>query len=116
VNYTELQTNITDWLNRSDLSAITPTFIALAEARLNRQLRTTNQYQRADVSTPDQYLTMPGDFLEMKTLRVISPVERELVEIAAHQINEYSSTDAVASYSDGYPRFYDPHTVRGDHL
>ena len=34
--YAELQTDIADWLNRSDLAAVIPTFIQLVDARLNR--------------------------------------------------------------------------------
>ena len=34
--YAELQTDIADWLNRSDLTDVIPTFIQLVDARLNR--------------------------------------------------------------------------------
>jgi hypothetical protein len=37
--YSELQTALDNWLNRSDLTSRTPEFIALAEADLRRQLR-----------------------------------------------------------------------------
>ena len=106
MTFTELKSNIADWLNRSDLTSVIPTFITLAEARLNRQLRTTNQYTRATVSSSDQYLSMPTDFLEMRHIRITSPKERDLVEIAAHQINEYTDTDFLASLADSYPRYY----------
>ena len=106
MTFEQLKSNIADWLNRADLTAVIPTFISLAEARLNRQLRTTNQYTRADISTSDQYLSMPSDFLEMRHLRMTSPKERDLVEIAAHQINEYTDTDFVSSFSDSHPRFF----------
>jgi len=106
MTFTELQSNIADWLNRTDLTSVIPTFIALAEARLNRQLRTTNQYTRADISTSDQYLSMPSDFLEMRHIRITSPKERDLVEIAAHQINEYTDSNFIASLADSYPRYY----------
>jgi len=106
VTFDELKTNIADWLNRTDLTSVIPTFITLAEARLNRQLRTTNQYTRADISTSDQYLSMPSDFLEMRHLRMTSPKERDLVEIAAHSINEYTDTNFIAGLADSYPRYF----------
>lgn len=106
MTFTELKTNIADWLNRTDLTSVIPTFITLAEARLNRQLRTTNQYTRADISTSDQYLSMPSDFLEMRHIRITSPKERDLVEIAAHSINEYTDSNFIASLADSYPRYY----------
>ena len=95
MTFDELKSNIADWLNRTDLTSVIPTFITLAEARLNRQLRTTNQYTRATLTSDDQFLTMPTDFLEMRHLRMTSPKERDLVEIAAHQINEYTDTNSL---------------------
>ena len=106
MTFDELKTNIADWLNRTDLTSVIPTFITLAEARLNRQLRTTNQYTRATVSSSDQYLSMPDDFLEMRHIRMTSPKERDLVEIAAHNINEYTDTNFLASLADSYPRYF----------
>lgn len=38
-DYASLQTAIADWLARADLTDQIPTFITLAEARLNRDLR-----------------------------------------------------------------------------
>jgi len=106
MTFDELKSNIADWLNRTDLTSVIPTFITLAEARLNRQLRTTNQYTRATVSSSDQYLSMPDDFLEMRHIRMTSPKERDLVEIAAHNINEYTDTNFLASLADSYPRYF----------
>ena len=106
MTYTELQTNIASWLNRTDLTTVIPTFITLAESRLNRQLRTTDQYTRSTLTTGDQFLTMPDDFLEMNHLRITAPKERELIEIGAHQINEVNDNDFIASLKDTYPRYY----------
>jgi hypothetical protein len=49
---------------------------------------------------------MPDDFLEMRHIRMTSPKERDLVEIAAHAINEYTDTNFLASLSDAYPRYF----------
>ena len=38
-NFTNLKSSIADWLNRSDLTAIIPAFITLAETQLNREIR-----------------------------------------------------------------------------
>lgn len=37
--YSELQTAVADWLNRTDLTAVIPDFITLAEAELKRRVR-----------------------------------------------------------------------------
>ena len=104
--YTELLTNIGSWLNRSDLTTYAPSFVQLAEAKLNRVLRTADQFTRSQLTTADNYLTMPDDFLEFKTLRVISPVERDLVEVAAHQIDEIVDANFLASLPDKNARYY----------
>ena len=104
--YSELLTNIGTWLNRSDLATYAPSFIQLAEAKMNRVLRTSDQYTRSQLVSSDNYLTMPSDFLEFKVLRVISPVERDLIEIPAHQIDEANETNYIASLSDKHARYY----------
>ena len=38
--YTELKASVADWLNRTDLTSVIPDFIALAEAQIERTLRT----------------------------------------------------------------------------
>ena len=38
-NYTGLKTSIADFLNRDDLTAVIPDFIALAESQINRDIR-----------------------------------------------------------------------------
>ena len=106
MTYSELKTNIGNWLNRSDLTSVIPTFVTLAESRLNRQLRTTDQYTRSTLTTADNYLSMPDDFLEMSHLRTTAPKERELLEIGTSQINEANDSNFTASLPDTYPRYY----------
>ena len=45
--YTELKASLADWLNRSDLTTTIPDFISLAEAQIERQLRTRQMIVRA---------------------------------------------------------------------
>lgn len=104
--YSELLTNIGTWLNRSDLTTYAPTFVQLAEARLNRVLRTSPQYTRSQLTSSDNYITLPSDFLEFKTIRATSPKERDLIEIAAHQMDEVNDTNFLASLEDTYARYY----------
>jgi len=111
--YSELLTNIGTWLNRSDLTTYAPTFVQLAEARLNRVLRTSSQYTRSQLTSSDNYITLPSDFLEFKSLRLISPKERDLIEIAAHQMDEVNDTNFIASLEDKQARYYVYH---GDNL
>ena len=65
-NYTNLQTTIADFLNRDDLTSVIPTFIQLAEADMNRQVRHWKMEQRSSgqQSAGDQYMQVPADWLE----------------------------------------------------
>ena len=70
--YAELKTSIGDWLNRSDLTSVIPDFISLAEAQVERTLRTRQMIVRANASFDVQYGAVPADFLEVKSLKLTS--------------------------------------------
>ena len=60
-NYTELQTAVTNWMQRTDLAtARVQEFIALAEAQFNRTLRLTGQLTRADVACSARWTDISG--------------------------------------------------------
>jgi hypothetical protein len=64
-NYSDLVSAIGDWLARSDLSARSPDFIALAEARFRRELRVREMLEQTTGSIATNSLGLPGDFLEV---------------------------------------------------
>src|SRR6056300_1672468 len=88
-NYTNLQTTIADFLNRDDLTAVIPTFIQMAEAQMNRDIRHYKMEARTSgqQSALDQYMQVPADWLETIRLHVTgngtSPID--LVSRAAMQ-------------------------------
>jgi len=65
-NYSTLQTAVADFLNRDDLTSVIPTFIQLAEAQLNRDIRHWKMESRVtgQQSGGDQYMQIPADWLE----------------------------------------------------
>ena len=65
-NYTNLQTTIADFLNRDDLTAVIPTFIQLAEAQMQREVRHWKMEARVSgqQSAGDEYMQIPADWLE----------------------------------------------------
>lgn len=71
-NYTELQSAVADFLNRDDLTATIPTFIDMAEASLNRDLRHWRNENRAIAPVNSRYSALPGDFVE--------PIRMELAD------------------------------------
>lgn len=71
-SYSDLKTTIASYLARSDLTAMIPTFIQLAELRLRRELRTRQMLVVATASTTggDSTVGLPSDFLEMRDIHV----------------------------------------------
>jgi len=73
-NYTNLQTEIAQWLNRDDLTSAIPTFIQLAETQFNRDIRHWRQEVRSSgqQSAGDEYMQIPNDWLENIRFQVTS--------------------------------------------
>jgi hypothetical protein len=63
---------IASYLGRTDLTAMIPTFISLAEARLQRELRTRQMLKSATATMTggDPTVGLPTDFLEMRDLYI----------------------------------------------
>lgn len=65
--YTDLQSAIALWTNRNDLTAVIPDFVALAEADMNKRLRTPkNESMNTSFALTGRYTTLPTDFAEMR--------------------------------------------------
>ena len=69
-SYSELKTEIADYLGRTDLTSKIPTFVTLAELRLSRDLRTRKMLASATTSmtSGDGKVELPSDFLEMRNI------------------------------------------------
>ena len=72
--YSDLQTSVANWLHRSDLNALIPDFIALAESKLSGDLQARSMEVRTTLTTTagNAYVTLPTDMLEMHRLTVKS--------------------------------------------
>jgi len=95
--YTELKTSIGDWLNRADLTAVIPDFISLAEAQVERTLRTRQMIVRANASFDAEYGAVPSDFLETKSLKLTStnpqtPLEFLSIDALDNKASEYTGS------------------------
>lgn len=69
-NRTELLAAIADWLNRTDLTAVIPDFITLAEAEMKRRLRRATESTTIYISAGN--MTGPSDMAEPIHLRLDS--------------------------------------------
>ena len=110
-NYTNLQSTISNFLNRDDLDSVIPTFIQLAEAQMNRDIRHWQMEARSSGqhSQGDQYMQVPADWVE--TIRLILTGEGtsvlELLSLSGMADRRAKSEDAADT-----PRFYSH--VRGE--
>lgn len=70
-NYATLQSTIADYLNRADLTSQIQTFIQFAEADLNSRLRDRSMIVRAEATSDEEYVQLPGDWLEAINLSIV---------------------------------------------
>ena len=101
--YNELKTSIGDWLNRSDLTTAIPDFISLAEAQIERTLRTRQMIVRANASFDAQYGAVPSDFLEVKSLKLTSTNPQSPLSFLSIDALDNEMTKYTAS---GKPKFF----------
>jgi len=102
--YTDLQSAVGDWLNRADLSSVIPTFITLAEAKFNRELRTRDMLLRSEAITTNEFVAVPSDFLENYSL------ELNMTNLGPQQslafIGPLEAKVLKANKITGLPRYY----------
>ncbi|NCW70441.1 MAG: hypothetical protein EBV86_18125 [Marivivens sp.] len=101
--YAELKSSVGDWLNRTDLTTVIADFVSLAEAQIERQLRTRQMIVRATASIGTEYSAVPADFLETKSLKLnTNPV-------TALQFETVDSLDSLSNttyLSSGKPLYF----------
>lgn len=102
-NYSELKSSIGDWLNRSDLTSVIPTFIALAEAQIERVLRTRQMIVRANATIDTKYGAVPGDFLEVKSFKLTSTTPPQPLQFVT--VDEMDGLDSLNT-STGRPKYF----------
>jgi len=79
-SYSDLTSTISNYLARSDLDSIIPTFVALAEQRLRRELRIRQMLVIAQATTTggDSTVGLPSDYLEMRDIHVAATPNGQL--------------------------------------
>lgn len=108
--FTELKDAIADWLDRSDLTARIPDFIALAEARINRELRIRPMEVRSTMyaTVDQQYFNLPGGYIQMRNIQLNTNPTTPLEYITPEMLDRlYGST------TTGKPKAY---TLIGDEI
>ena len=72
MTYSELKTNIANYLNRSDLTDQMDMFIDNVEGEVNRRVRRKEMNKRATATADAQYLSLPNDWLEAINVEITS--------------------------------------------
>jgi len=104
-NYGELKSSISDFLNRSDLTSVIPTFIDFAEAEFNRNLRVRQMVKRAEAPIDTRFSAVPADFIEAKDLVIVNvdPIQPlEFItqqEMAQQRRDEYTVAAKPVSFT-----------------
>lgn len=103
--YTDLKTAIADWVadGAGHLTAQIPTFITMAEAQINRELRVAAMESRATYNTigGDAFVQIPAGFLEVRDLVVQGDIDRKLQFVPSPAMS-----GSVAASLPGKPRQY----------
>lgn len=106
-SYTGLKASIVDWLNRADLAATVPDFIALGEADMARKLvmagAPKEMIVRAEAEIDDEYETTPPDFMGAVSIAIqgtTKPLNLSRPEdIASMKINYPSQSGNPTAYA-----------------
>lgn len=102
-NYSELQTTVSNWLNRSDATtlAIIPDFIRLAEAKLDRKEEIRDEVE-GTLTLDDETVSLPSDFREKLKLVFDDTVRFGEIEIVPP---EMLAAKKASLGTSSFPRF-----------
>lgn len=109
-NYADLQTSIANWTHRTDLTALIPDFVAMAESRISRDLRLRKQIVSTTQSTVkgQQTVALPTDWLEFENVSIEASPTRQLVYVPIEHLDAKYPTEYT-----GIPAVY---TIEGDNV
>ena len=100
-NYEEMKTAIANWADRADLAQFIPDFIALCEARYNRELRLRSMEQKEYANTigGQANYALPTNYLQMREFRLNTNPTKSL---------QYVSPEIYESWNvgSGEPKWY----------
>lgn len=77
-SYSELQTAVSSWMARSDLTSNVPDFIGLFETEANRKLRTRQMMVTQSTTPSSGQFDLPSDYLTWKRVTDVGSVRTDL--------------------------------------
>lgn len=94
--YSDLVTAVSTWLDRSDLAAYVPDFIALAEERIYRNLRVKAMEAALSDTIASGVIAVPSDYIELKSAYVDGTPTRKLERTSVEEIYTNYPTRSAA--------------------
>lgn len=107
--YLSLTTTVEAWSHRGDVAGHINDFIDLTESLLNQELRLSEQESRETTATSIPTVTLPSDFLEIRSVRLNGSPNTQLI----YMTQEMADYRAVDFTSTGKPTHY---TIDGETL
>lgn len=109
--YSDLNASIANWLNRTDLTAIIPDFVAMAESDISRDLRLRKQIVTSTLTTVGgtRGVLLPTDWLEFENVSVLTSPERQLTYAPVEHLDSVYPNNG----GSGTPSLY---TIEGDSI
>jgi hypothetical protein len=101
--YTELKASIASWLNRDDLTANIPDFIALAESSINNEIRHWRMETRAETTVDGQFTGIPSDWVSTIRFHLENDGTTDLRYLSRAAMQ---SQRAEVQDSTGVPQYY----------
>lgn len=111
-NYTDILASVASWMDRDDLTTQIPDFVALAEARISRDLRIRRQVLTTSLTTTAsvQTVSLPATFLEIENMTITSVTPQASLSVVTPEVMDRRFP---ASYQTGQPQLY---SILGDNL
>ena len=97
--YSELQTEVANYLNRTDVAAKVPTWIAIAEASLFRELHIKELQVSVTGTTTAGYADLPADFGSVSRVSVTYGNSARTLDYASLAEAPVSTTSTPSQYS-----------------
>ena len=101
--YAELQTSIAGWLNRDDLTANIPDFIALAESSISNEVRHWRMEKRAETTIDGQFTGIPTDWIQTIRFHLTA---NGTVDLEYMSLSSMQAARARVDDSTGIPHSY----------
>lgn len=101
LTYATLQTQVADFVNRDDLTAQIPTFITLAEAAINRDVRHWQMEKRSEATFNQRYEPLPLDWIS--SIRVSVSGNKQVKRLSQSRMLSMRKGSADTA---GEPRYY----------